>query len=159
MIYAMNRKAFIITVAFTLFLGIFLIGIYFMKSRNLGEREESNWYSKQLDYQFCGTVVDMEPLEQKWGYGYIICNLNSGAIINTAKEDSLQSYLRYNQSVRFIISRENDLVRLLVQNIIDHKKGDSLCINAKAGDINFYRKGRHICKHNIASSLETDWFK
>jgi hypothetical protein len=155
----MNRKILLITVTFILFLGIFLIGIYFIKSRDLEEREESEWYSKQLDYQFCGIVVDKESLKQKWGYGYITCILNTGIIISTAKEDSLQSYLHSNQSVRFIVSKEKDLVRFLVQNINDHERDDSLCIDAKEGEINFYRKGRYICKHSIASSLKTDWFK
>jgi hypothetical protein len=130
---------------------LFVFIIILSHKNEQGKKQERVYYVKNLKYKFCGTITNTEHLDQRWGYGYLYCKLDSGVLIDSTVEDSLQTSLQYYDELRFIITNSVGIqVKLYVPAILKIEVGDRICIDTDGDAIYYYDE--EIFKHRSSVS-------
>lgn len=140
-----------------LIVAIAFVSFYFFTRSDDNINQEKLWYAKSLDYDFCGTVVSLQTLEQRWGYGYVECVVKSK--MDVGREDSLNLNLKYNKSLRFLTIKIDGKIEILMQGIVNISKGDSICVSHVDTSVKVYRKGALISNQEMYKNLRDKWFE
>jgi hypothetical protein len=134
---------------------IFLFIISFSQKNEEEKQRERIDFVKQLDYEFCGTVIKKEELYQQWGYGYIYCRLDSNTLVNSSREDSLQNKLKFHDKIKFILVNSFSFqVKMRVPGISSHEVGDRICVVTRNNELMHVNQNKDTSFVKISNCLE-----
>ena len=138
-----------IVILFAIALMVFLLvnGIQ-MQSRKVDD--ERKWYVEQLHYDFSGEIDSIQLLNAK--IGRVLFHFTRDSI-DRSQEDNLNTKLKHNGNLRFLIPKTEGKMILISRNADRLAPGDSLIINTDMNKITVFRKGMKIDENEVTSSM------